>query len=79
MKPIFFYVYFDFDFAIFSHKQTNCHERKCLFYQLKFDLQRSGYSMEYHGNHYFFYIKKIMFLQQESLISLILFNFAHAT
>ena len=35
--------------------------------------------MEYHGNHYFFNIKKLVFLHQEGLMSLILLNFEHAT
>ena len=68
IKSIFFYLYVDFDFAFFSHKQIWYHERKCLFYQMKLDLQSSGYSMEYHGNHYFFNIK-IVFLHQEGLMS----------
>ena len=44
IKSIFFYLYVDFDFAFFSHKQIWYHERKCLFYQMKLDLQSSGYS-----------------------------------
>ena len=42
-------------------------------------VQRSGYPMEYHGNHYFVNIKNECFLHLEGLISLILLNFAHAT
>ena len=69
MKSIFFYVNFDFDFALFSHKQIYYHEKKCLFYQMKFDLQRYGYSMEYHGNHYFFNIKSSVFATRRSDVS----------
>ena len=58
-------------------------------YQTKLDLQRSGYSMEYHGNHYniqnecflysVFFFCFFFFLHQEGPMSLILLNFAHAT
>ena len=45
---------------------------------MKLDLQRSGYSMEYHGKHYFFNIKNSVSVPGRFDVS-ILFNFAQAT